>query len=133
MSAGRITKRFDEINITPLTDIFLVLLIIMMVVAPMLNTQGLNISLPAITDAPLQSKPSKPIEMSITATNEIIVNGKTLASGESLASDLKALNAQFPDGVVLELHPKARHETTMWVMDAVQGAGIQNLSIVEGR
>ena len=37
---------FTEINITPLTDIFLVLLIIMMVIAPMLDQQGLNLTVP---------------------------------------------------------------------------------------
>ena len=37
---------FNEINITPLTDIFLVLLIIMMVIAPLLDQQGLNLTVP---------------------------------------------------------------------------------------
>ena len=37
---------FNEINITPLTDIFLVLLIIMMVIAPLLDQQGLNLAVP---------------------------------------------------------------------------------------
>ena len=132
-SAGRIPKRFDEINITPLTDIFLVLLIIMMVVAPMLNNQGLNISLPAITEAPLQSKVSQSIEIEVNASNQVLVNGKAMASLETLTQDLNALQSKFPDGVVLALHPKALHETTMLVMDAVQGAGVQNLSIVENR
>ena len=39
-------KTFNEINITPLTDIFLVLLIIMMVIAPLLDQQGLNLTVP---------------------------------------------------------------------------------------
>ena len=44
MSRNRDT--FNEINMTPLTDIFLVLLIIMMVIAPMLDQQGLNLTVP---------------------------------------------------------------------------------------
>ena len=43
-------KTFNQINITPLTDIFLVLLIIMMVVAPMLDQQGLSLSVPTSTE-----------------------------------------------------------------------------------
>ena len=43
---GRNRDTFNEINITPLTDIFLVLLIIMMVIAPMLDQQGLNLTVP---------------------------------------------------------------------------------------
>ena len=42
---------FNEINITPLTDIFLVLLIIMMVIAPMLDQQGLNLAVPEVVNA----------------------------------------------------------------------------------
>ena len=39
-------QTFNEINITPLTDIFLVLLIIMMVIAPILDQQGLSLAVP---------------------------------------------------------------------------------------
>ena len=39
-------QTFNEINITPLTDIFLVLLIIMMVIAPILDQQGLSLAIP---------------------------------------------------------------------------------------
>ena len=42
---------FNEINITPLTDIFLVLLIIMMVIAPMLDQQGLNLAVPEVVES----------------------------------------------------------------------------------
>ena len=43
---SRERNTFNEINITPLTDIFLVLLIIMMVIAPLLDQQGLNLAVP---------------------------------------------------------------------------------------
>ena len=46
MSTNKKGKMFTEINITPLTDIFLVLLIIMMVIAPLLDQQGLNLTVP---------------------------------------------------------------------------------------
>ena len=44
--SSRERNTFNEINITPLTDIFLVLLIIMMVIAPLLDQQGLNLAVP---------------------------------------------------------------------------------------
>ena len=47
---------FNEINITPLTDIFLVLLIIMMVIAPLLDQQGLNLTVPENVQAENQAK-----------------------------------------------------------------------------
>ena len=44
--SSRSRDTFNDINITPLTDIFLVLLIIMMVIAPLLDQQGLNLTVP---------------------------------------------------------------------------------------
>lgn len=57
MSRNRDT--FNEINITPLTDIFLVLLIIMMVIAPMLDQQGLNLTVPENVAQEQQQKETK--------------------------------------------------------------------------
>ncbi len=132
MASSKSLKRFDEINITPLTDIFLVLLIIMMVVAPMLNSQGLNISLPSLSDS-LQTpeKDQKVIEVDILANNQIKLNDELLASSDDLTQRLLALKTAFPDGVVLNLSPLALHATSMKVLDAVEGAKISSLSIIE--
>ena len=46
--AGNKRDTFNEINITPLTDIFLVLLIILIVIAPLLDIQWLNLTVPEI-------------------------------------------------------------------------------------
>ena len=58
---------FNEINITPLTDIFLVLLIIMMVIAPMLDQQGLNLAVPEVVNAEQIKQDSKIIDVFRTA------------------------------------------------------------------
>ena len=58
-------KTFNEINITPLTDIFLVLLIIMMVVAPMLDQQGLSLAVPSATEAQEVAKESKILTLDV--------------------------------------------------------------------
>ena len=50
---------FNEINITPLTDIFLVLLIIMMVIAPLLDQQGISLSVPENVEQTKMDKESK--------------------------------------------------------------------------
>ena len=56
---ARQRKTFNEINITPLTDIFLVLLIIMMVIAPLLDQQGLNLAVPNMIEVQDEIKDSK--------------------------------------------------------------------------
>ena len=132
MASSKGFKRFDEINITPLTDIFLVLLIIMMVVAPMLNSQGLNISLPSLSDSfQTPDKDQKVMDVEVLANNQIKINDELLPSSDDLTQRLLALKATFPDGVVLTLSPLALHATSMKVLDAVEGAKISALSIVE--
>jgi biopolymer transport protein ExbD len=74
---GHAQKSFGDINITPLTDIFLVLLIIMMVVAPMVSQSGKKLFLPhlqhttPITDTQLAT-------VEITDKGEVFVDGKVV-------------------------------------------------------
>ena len=69
---------FNEINITPLTDIFLVLLIIMMVIAPMLDQQGLNLAVPEVVDAQQIKQDSKIMNVIVTSDNQFIWEGQTI-------------------------------------------------------
>jgi len=125
-------KRFDEINITPLTDIFLVLLIIMMVVAPMLDSKGLSIALPSVSESVTEaSKPAKVLDVDITAQNTISIEGKTIAT-DDLREVLRDQSATHPDGLSLNINPEARYELSVQVMDAAQAVGIEKLAINEG-
>ena len=63
---------FNEINITPLTDIFLVLLIIMMVIAPMLDQQGLNLAVPEIVNSENIKSDSKILNVVVTSDNRFL-------------------------------------------------------------
>jgi biopolymer transport protein ExbD len=130
---ARTVTRFDEINITPLTDIFLVLLIIMMVVAPMLEQQGLSLNLPTVSTAPATPSPEQPIlRVVVQADNTLTVNARVFnGSKAELVQLLQGLKKDFTGGAELNLHPKAQYKAGMMAMDAIQGAGIKALSIVE--
>ena len=65
---------FNEINITPLTDIFLVLLIIMMVIAPLLDQQGLNLAVPEVVNQEQIAKDSKIMNFTVTSDNRYLFN-----------------------------------------------------------
>ena len=65
-------ESFNEINITPLTDIFLVLLIIMMVIAPMLDQQGLNLAVPEVVNAEQIKQDSKIMSIVVDGNNQIL-------------------------------------------------------------
>jgi biopolymer transport protein ExbD len=134
-SGAKSAKRFDEINITPLTDIFLVLLVIMMIVAPLLENRGLTVALPTASKMASMPKtaPQATLAIIVRGDNEVLINNKRLLSMATLERQLSLLKDQFPGGVALTLAPKARHEISLQVMDAVQGAGIAKLAIIEGQ
>ena len=74
---------FNEINITPLTDIFLVLLIIMMVIAPMLDQQGLNLAIPDYVEkAQNQNDDNKILTVTVSADNKYYIDGSEVAQSE---------------------------------------------------
>jgi len=72
---------FNEINITPLTDIFLVLLIIMMVIAPLLDQQGLNLTVPDMVEQ-TQVKESKTLTVAVTNDDKYIIDGQEIPAQE---------------------------------------------------
>ena len=74
MSTHRQRDSFNEINITPLTDIFLVLLIIMMVIAPLLDQQGLNLTVPTQHEAKKQEKQPKLITVNVSKDGQYTGN-----------------------------------------------------------
>jgi len=97
MNAPRQSKGpLSEINIIPLVDVMLVLLIIFMIAAPMMQ-QGLPINLPKVTTRPLPSKEDIQV-LTVTKNEEIIVNTKRL--------ELKDLKAVF---FVLDFNGKPEH------------------------
>ena len=85
MTTKKKQKLFTEINITPLTDIFLVLLIIMMVIAPSFQSMDNAIDIPEINSG--ISIEQKNATVSITKEGLMFINGKQI-SPETLTSEL---------------------------------------------
>ena len=73
---------FSDINITPLTDIFLVLLIIMMVIAPLLDQQGLNLTVPENVAQEQASKDTKILTVTVSADNRYYIDGQEVSIPE---------------------------------------------------
>jgi biopolymer transport protein ExbD len=117
-----------EINITPLTDIFLVLLVIMMVVTPMVNFAGLNLAVVTVGPATDTSEKPKTTLIEINAQGEYTVGGQ-LVPRDNLSDVLKARAADNPDGVLIEVHPDAAHESMAEAIAAVNRAGIEKVGV----
>lgn len=118
---------FTEINITPLTDIFLVLLIIMMVVAPTFQSIDNSISIPEVNSG--TSIEQGKVVVSVTKEGVIYVDSKktTLAN---LSSDLEALKGDSQNAeVVVKADEKVKSAVIMQIMDAAQDAQYKKLIV----
>ena len=118
----------SEINVTPLVDVMLVLLVIFMVTAPML-TAGVAVDLPRTAAAPL-TPPQPPLELSLTREGGLFL-GKDAVAEAALEPQLAALHTESPDRA---LHLRAdrgiEYGEVLRVMGLVQKAGISKVALV---
>lgn len=123
-------KTFNEINITPLTDIFLVLLIIMMVIAPLLDQQGLNLAVPNMIEVQDEIKDSKLIKILVTDDNRYMLDDVEIAEADlqnTIAEQAK-INS---DGLLIMTQDNATHGAVVKLMDEARNSGVTNISITE--
>jgi len=119
---------FNEINITPLTDIFLVLLIIMMVIAPMLDQQGLNLAVPEVVNQEQIVKDSKIMNIAVTDDNKYIFNGAEIAP-EDLEKTISENTKDYPDGLLIQSDDDAEHGAIVKLMDSARNVGVTSISL----
>jgi biopolymer transport protein ExbD/biopolymer transport protein TolR len=121
-------KTFNEINITPLTDIFLVLLIIMMVVAPLLDQQGISLSVPENVEAEKIEKEPLILTVYVSAADKYFINNEEVAPdmlGTILAQEIK----NYPDGMLIKTDSDSTHGALVKLMDNARYAGVKAISI----
>ena len=118
---------FTEINITPLTDIFLVLLIIMMVVAPTFQSTDSSITIPEINSG--ISIEQRNATVSVTKEGKMYLNGSQV-SEENLVNELVTLKPQLekPE-LVVKADEKVRSAKIMEIMNAAQDAEYKKLIV----
>lgn len=124
-------QTFSEINITPLTDIFLVLLIIMMVIAPMLDQQGLNLAIPDFVEKN-QNTPdeNKILTVTVSSDNKYYVDGEEIRQ-ENLSAVIKEKTATLTDGLMIEAEGDSQHGSVVKLMDTARNAGVKSISLTE--
>ncbi len=126
-STNKKQKMFSEINITPLTDIFLVLLIIMMVVAPSFQSMDNAVEVPEVNNG-VNIEDSK-VTVSITKDGALYVNGEVTENAK-LVDKLIALkgDAEKPE-LIVKADKTIKSATIMDVMNAAQNAEYQKLIV----
>ncbi len=119
---------FNEINITPLTDIFLVLLIIMMVIAPMLDQQGLNLAVPEVVNSENIKSDSKIMNLIVTSDNKFYVDDQEIASLD-LEKYFSKHAKDYPDGLLIQAEDDSEHGAIVRAMDSARNVGITSISL----
>lgn len=116
-----------DINVTPLVDIMLVLLIIFMLTANLINKQAIEVELPKAAQA--GTVENKPIAVTVTKSGELFVDGQA-ATPEQLRAIVGAAVKQNPKTVVMIAADKqTAHGRVVWVIDTVKALGVVSFAI----
>lgn len=124
-------SEMPEINLIPLIDVLLVILIFVMTTTTYSKLSGLEINLPT-ADAPQSKEQPEEINVTITAVGETLIN-KVPVPGEDVAAIQQALQQRVtsPDKlpvVIINADAKAMHQKVIDVMQAAQAAGLSQIS-----
>ncbi len=123
---GRTTM--SEINVTPMVDVMLVLLIIFMVTAPLIQ-QGVKVNLPETKATPVES-PDKKLVLSIDLSKKVFI-GEVEIPFDELEEKLKAnAKAQQDKEIYLHADRDLPYGVVVDVMAAAQRAGITNVGMI---
>ena len=129
--SGRKRARMSEINVTPMVDVMLVLLIIFMVTAPMI-TAGINVDLPETNASPSRSD-AKPLEITVDREG-IIYIAQSKVSRSSLGEKLAGLHEDNPDRLIyLRGDKKVDYGKFADVMGEVSAAGFKKITLLTGQ
>jgi biopolymer transport protein TolR len=118
----------SQINVTPLVDVMLVLLVIFMVTAPIIQ-QGVEVTLPSVKAEALPGKEEQFV-VSITKDSQIYLNDAKL-SADDLTGKLKAIAQERPDRqVFIRADDQVPYGQVIRTMAAIKAAGIENVGMV---
>ena len=130
-SAPKGNTAMGDINVTPLVDVMLVLLIIFMMTTPMLS-KSISLDLPTV--APILSPPPPPVEpirLRIDAAGALTWNNSPLSAGALLPS-LQVEATRDPQPLLeLETSPEASYETLAEVLSLAKNAGMARIGFVD--
>jgi len=121
-----------EINITPFTDVILVLLVIFMITTPLIMQSSIKVNTPkAVNAKPLKAAKSR-ATITVNAENLVYLDDK-LVTKKELRERVAQLHNDNPDlEVVLFADNMVRFKDIVAVLDAVNDLGVKNLNIASG-
>ncbi|MCY4026323.1 MAG: ExbD/TolR family protein [Acidobacteria bacterium] len=126
------SKLNSEINITPLADVMLVLLIIVMLIAPLLQA-GVTLTLPEASNTSDKPDNDNNTVVAVTADGRYFVDNVQTPETELLAAINRALDRKFERILLIKGDVNAQYGAVMDLMDSLQRAGIENIGLITER
>lgn len=121
-----------DINITPLVDVMLVLLIIFMITAPMLH-QGIEVALPQADAEPLPMRIDDPLVLSVNRDGLVYVQDEPIHPSQLMERLRPLIAARGDETVFLKGDRELAYGIIMEVLDVLHDGGIQNVGMVTER
>ena len=119
----------STINVTPLVDVMLVLLIIMMLIAPMLQ-KGVPVVLPSANNGTQKPDTQDQTVVSIDSQNQLWVNGLQYSKEEFATRVKAALEDKKEKVVLIKGDQDAKYSAVMAAMDALREAQIEDIALI---
>ena len=119
----------SDINVTPLVDVMLVLLIIMMIVAPLLQ-QGVAVTLPVATNTSEKPETQEQTVVAITADKRFFVNAVQVQQQDLGKRIMDLLEEKKEKIVIIKADVDVEYGAVMEAMDTLRAAGIEDMGLI---
>jgi biopolymer transport protein ExbD len=121
-----------DINIIPLADIMLVLLIIMMLVAPLLQ-QGVSVRLPVATNTVEKPETQDQTVVAIAANRAVYLNARPIPESELATQITSILETKIEKVVLIKADEEVEYGAVMAAMDQLRQAGVEDIGLITER
>jgi biopolymer transport protein TolR len=121
-----------DINVTPLVDVMLVLLIIMMIVAPMLQ-KGVDVRLPVAANSADKPETQDQAVLAIKADKSLFVNGVPVREGELRQRVEEVLESKKEKIILIKADEDVEYSAVMGAMDELRQGGIEDMGLITER
>jgi len=119
----------SDINVTPLVDVMLVLLIIMMIVAPLLQ-QGVSVKLPVATNTQEKPDTQEQTVLAIDSNRRLYLNAVPVQKDDLQRRVTEILESKKDRIVIIKADEDVEYSAVMDAMDALRASGIEDMGLI---
>ena len=119
----------SDINVTPLVDVMLVLLIIMMLIAPMLQ-KGVDVKLPLASNTTPKPESQGQTVVAIGADKRVFFNTVPIRNEDLTSRVAELLQAKKDSIIIIKADVDVEYSAVMATMDALRAAGVEDMGLI---